>query len=284
MNQITFYRMAGLKKVWISAFLFLFFLSTSAYGVDISDAPMESKIKPAPPNIMFILDNSASMDWEFMTSEDDGTFSIEKTIRKYLFADPGDNIYKCNDFNYERTIVLTDDDKAYWKSQWSGYNKLYFNPHSQYTPWPGTDTYPMNNADLTTPYSNPIHNSSTDPSITLSETFYAVTVSENDENAAVIVDNTDEGFSTYTTGSSWVTYNGSAHNSWLEQGYTWVPSGTLSTEATFTPNIETTEDYLVYVWLPCRDEDYINTESNVTVNHNNGSDSYIMNQRSTCFS
>ena len=38
--------------------------------VDISDIPLDAKLRPNPPSIMFVLDDSGSMDWEFAT--DDG--------------------------------------------------------------------------------------------------------------------------------------------------------------------------------------------------------------------
>lgn len=261
---MIFYKRSGLKKVWKSAALFLFFLSTSAYGVDISDDPMETKMEAAPPNIMFILDNSGSMNWEFMTSENNGTFSIGETAHEYLFPDPGDNVYASGNDN---GTVLENDDKAYWKSQWSGYNKLYYNPHSRYTPWPGTSTYTTNDADLRTPYSNPIHNSDTDPSITLSGEF--VTIGD----VTVIMDSADAGSATYSGSSVWLiinddtayngTFNGISNSSLL--GFC------TDCAATITPQITVPGDYRVYIWRP--NNSSLNENAKITVNYNNGTSS-----------
>ena len=54
--------------------------------LDISDTPLDARFRAAPANIMFLLDDSGSMDWEFMTSEDDGTFQNYE----YVFDDPGE--------------------------------------------------------------------------------------------------------------------------------------------------------------------------------------------------
>ncbi len=63
----------------------------AARAVQISDEPMETQVQSAAANIMFILDNSGSMDWEFLTQGTDGKF--EGNI-EYVFSDPGgDNTY-----------------------------------------------------------------------------------------------------------------------------------------------------------------------------------------------
>ena len=96
--------------------------------VSASDVPANAAVKPAPPLIMFLLDDSGSMDWEFMTSEDDQRFN-------------GDGyVFPCNVI--EKTYAdstypaLTTAERRLWKSQWSGYNRIYFNPTVTYTPWP----------------------------------------------------------------------------------------------------------------------------------------------------
>ena len=46
----------------------------SSACVDISDIPLDARFQAAPANIMFLLDDSGSMNWEFLTKEDDGIF------------------------------------------------------------------------------------------------------------------------------------------------------------------------------------------------------------------
>jgi type IV pilus assembly protein PilY1 len=96
--------------------------------VSASDVPANAAVKPAPPLIMFLLDDSGSMDWEFMTSEDNQRFN-------------GDGyVFPCNVI--EKTYAdstypaLTTTERRLWKSQWSGYNRIYYNPAVTYTPWP----------------------------------------------------------------------------------------------------------------------------------------------------
>ena len=101
--------------------------------LDISDVPLDTQLQAAPANIMFVIDDSGSMDWEFMTTETEGIFGGNY----YIFDDPG------GDNNYGN--ILTASGRAQWKSQWHGYNKMYYKPSINYTPWPGlTDANPDN--------------------------------------------------------------------------------------------------------------------------------------------
>ena len=122
-----------------------------AHAIDISDNPMETQVQSAAANIMFVLDNSGSMDWEFMTSSTDGKF--EGNI-EYLFDDPGDNNYPAWDGN---GTILTGANRGKWKSQWSGYNKVFYDPSMVYLPWPQTSSYAFIDADISTPMSNPVN-------------------------------------------------------------------------------------------------------------------------------
>lgn len=106
---------------------------------NISDFPLDIQTRPAPPNIMFVLDDSGSMDWEFMTNQNNGVFSnIE-----YIFDDPGNhNNYQSGSFN--DILGRNDSDQVdnvgelkRWKSQWFAYNKMYYNPSLEYRVWPG---------------------------------------------------------------------------------------------------------------------------------------------------
>ena len=263
----------GLIKNWkfiIFSLFFIVYFSSVGFCIDISDNPMDTKVQAAPPNIMFILDNSGSMDWEFMTEDSDGKFIISGSTHEYLFPDSGDNVYSSYDSN---GTVLVGTDKEYWKSQWSGYNKVYFNPHSTYTPWPATSKYSMDDADLETPYSNPVHTSSGDPSITLKDTFYTIAGGSD----TVIVDNQDGSPAFSTTGT------------WSESGLEpeWpdpesdpsccsIYTSSLGT-AKFTPDIPTTGDYKVYVWWNC----YSSRDSNakITIKHSGGTDIVYQNQK-----
>jgi len=98
--------------------------------VDIADTPLSSQIQAAPANVMFILDDSGSMDWEMMTNESDGLFNVGSYEFAYVF-NMGDN----EDYS-TGTDELSGDYKRYWKSQFFDYNKMYYNPKIVYKPWP----------------------------------------------------------------------------------------------------------------------------------------------------
>ena len=117
--------------------------------LEISDTPLDARFQPAPPSIMFVLDDSGSMNWEVMTSESDGTFEG----KYYVFDDPGDNVYSSTLYS---TNYLSSTNRKKWKSQWSGYNRMYYNPRTIYAPWPT-----MGPADPVTPRSHPYHASPT---------------------------------------------------------------------------------------------------------------------------
>jgi len=138
-------------------FLLVMAYTWTANAVDISNKPMETIIQAAPPNIMYVYDNSGSMDWEFMTEEHDGLFCNGEPdwwdCALYIFRD--EDYDPDPDHNYTWGNNLFENDwERMWKSQWNGYNKIYYNPNMTYNPWPN-----MQNADIVTPRSNPFRSS-----------------------------------------------------------------------------------------------------------------------------
>lgn len=84
----------------------------------ISDLPLETISKGSPANIMFVFDDSGSMLWEMMTpGEDQGLF------------DGYHGLFEGH--------KLPENRRMEWKSQWFGYNRMYYNPGVYYRPWPG---------------------------------------------------------------------------------------------------------------------------------------------------
>ncbi len=90
----------------------------------IADVPLDTRIRPQPAVIMFVLDDSGSMDWEFMTEESNGVFGDN-----YYLFDTSDNVYSYNSYG-----IISGDEKREWKSQWADYNKMYYNPDVTYNP------------------------------------------------------------------------------------------------------------------------------------------------------
>jgi len=150
----------------------------------LADVPLETQLQAAPANIMFVLDNSGSMDWEFSTTESFGLFEWEY----YIFDNPGDNVFGGK--------ILDATQRRKYKSQWSGYNKMYYNPTVEYLTWPLGDGTRFADADINNPRSNP--ESAAHPlNMNISFVTMAATVdiinahyfTWNDTNADTIVDN-----------------------------------------------------------------------------------------------
>ena len=123
----------------------------SAHAVDISDVPLESALITPPPILMFVLDNSASMNLEFMTDAPQGLLNGAC----YLFPDSA--YQPAPDHLLGRNHALTVEDRRLWQSQWAGYNRLYYSPQWHYAPWPSTPTNFFAPADMQQPASDPLH-------------------------------------------------------------------------------------------------------------------------------
>lgn len=137
-----------------------------ATAVTLSEIPLEVSYTAAPPVVMFLFDDSTSMDWELMTQETDGVIIPGSEPRHYLFNDTKE----INAWLFD-TSYLHGSDKDIWKIQWSGYNAIYYSPFITYDPWPNTSGVgKLENASMTDPYTDPI---STNNRITidLSDTF-----------------------------------------------------------------------------------------------------------------
>ena len=212
--------------------------------VDIPDIPLDAWFRSAPANVMFVLDDSGSMDWEFMTTGGDGLFD---NYYYYVFdeAAPGDNVYG---------RVLPDDKRMKWQSQWAGHNKLYYDPAVDYQPWPnhvaGDPALTLPDADPNTPRSHPTHTGS--PTFDLNATYHQY----GSGTSAIAVNDQDSGFSktaggaggggqtllsTGFEGDPWD--DGFQGNSWNRDDE-WQSSGTYSALATQNEGGNLTSDDL----------------------------------------
>ncbi len=95
---------------------------------NLSDVPLETQVEAAPPVVMLLMDDSGSMDWSHLCPEDNGKFS---GYSNYDSVDP------------------------YWKSQYAGYNGIYYDPDQEYLPWPDSASTEYDNADMDTPRHHP---------------------------------------------------------------------------------------------------------------------------------
>ncbi len=127
-------------------------------GIELSDIPMFTRVLPPPPNIMFVLDDSGSMNFDILVREGyDGSFPnpINPPDQRglcYLFDDVGDNIFKASD---HPDWYAGSEDRKYWKSQWYAVNAMYYNPNVNYEPWPSHGNNIFTNADVDNPKSHP---------------------------------------------------------------------------------------------------------------------------------
>ena len=136
----------------------------------IPDVPLETIAEQAPPMLMFIIDNSGSMDAEIMTGENFGNFDNDVWYDfldlysnfSYVFTAGDEHIYGDDEalegrsltfsilgleFNIDLDLIKEHFVKGHWVllSQWYEYNKLYYNPNITYTSWPNKlDANPTN--------------------------------------------------------------------------------------------------------------------------------------------
>ena len=111
-------------------------LMTSAAPGTLSDAPM-FLTNPVEPNILFMVDDSGSMDWGLMTGESSGVMNLGCA---YYYVQPAAD----NDYYWivptESALQAQGESAPYggvWRGWSSDYNKVYYDPQVTYTPWAG---------------------------------------------------------------------------------------------------------------------------------------------------
>ncbi|MDA3789562.1 MAG: PilC/PilY family type IV pilus protein [Desulfobacula sp.] len=164
--------------------------------ITIADAPLETPFSVSSVNVMFVLDDSGSMDWEMLVTTDaennpDGLFMVDGVEKYYLYdevkevidyqGDPDDslNLYPLQNYG---NAYLEGNDRALWKSQWAGHNKMYYDPLIDYTPWYTTDNS-LVDADPDNPRFHPWNPA---PTVGMSTNF--VTISGESESTLIADD------------------------------------------------------------------------------------------------
>ncbi len=111
-------------------------LSVAAAPGTLSDTPM-FLTNPVEPNILFMVDDSGSMDWGVMTTENSGLINLGC---EYYYAQPAAD----NDYYWivpsEAGLAAQGIAAPYsgvWRAWNSVYNKVYYDPTVTYMPWPG---------------------------------------------------------------------------------------------------------------------------------------------------
>ncbi len=207
---------------------------------DISDQPLDTIQTGAPANIVFVIDDSGSMDWEIMTSENDGKFENYE----YIFDDPGDHVYKTG--TNSQILEEDEEDRKLWKSQWYIINKMYYNPKMYYIPWPT-----LTDADPDNPRSHPIQST---PTFDINATFDTV-------GQAYIVENEgtfDENDIFLPSGGTRFVVTGTWRRSSVDYWHGPDParsiySNDLGATATWTTALPAAGDYEVLAWWTATD-------------------------------
>ncbi len=110
-------------------------VALSAPGT-LADSPLFLS-NAVEPNILFMLDDSGSMDWGLMTTENSGIMVVGC---RYFYAQPAPD----NDYFW---VLATEEELksrgvaapygGVWRAWNKDYNRLYYDPNVTYTPWPG---------------------------------------------------------------------------------------------------------------------------------------------------
>ena len=177
--------------------------------VVISDIPLAASSVAAPANIMFIVDDSGSMQYSTMIAGvDNGVFCIGGTGESCSGGSSYTGVFDDSGWN-----MIPEDYRKLWKSQWYEYNKMYYNPNVTYEPWPDVvniseelaaddttiDKLAYDDADTDAPRLHPL---SDDSVLVLADEF----TSFDEEGAeSTIIDDRDNGFS-WSGASDWTAY------------------------------------------------------------------------------
>ncbi|MCB1644143.1 MAG: cadherin domain-containing protein [Pseudomonadales bacterium] len=108
--------------------------NTVEFDYQLAQTPLELPIGPEP-NVLLVNDDSGSMDWDILTDQTNGLyyFSSGNYLNYVMKATAGSS-----------TSVAPSEESApnagLWRLRSSDYNKIYYNPQSQYKPWEGLDT------------------------------------------------------------------------------------------------------------------------------------------------
>jgi type IV pilus assembly protein PilY1 len=147
-----------LMILFLNAFLatvFLIGIPDSA-GMDLADEPLSAKSRPAPPNIMFLLDDSTSMTFEVLIKgKYDGRYPrIENETGEdgffYIFD------YLNDDAITDAARYMGTEGRKFWQSQYYDTNVIYYNPETRYEPWPGYAGRQFEPSDKENPKPHPV--------------------------------------------------------------------------------------------------------------------------------
>ena len=114
-------------------------LYVSAAPGTLADSPLFLTNK-SEPNIFFMTDDSGSMDWEITTDESSGVMVPAGNWWSWVYVfDETDNQYNNWFYTIPSDDNVADQAEGVWRARTHLYNKMYYNPKTNYKVWPGVD-------------------------------------------------------------------------------------------------------------------------------------------------
>jgi type IV pilus assembly protein PilY1 len=153
--------------------------------MDLADEPLLAKIKPAPANIMFLLDDSSSMTFEVLIK---GTYEgryphpengSEESGYFYVFD------YLNDGAPADSSGYMGIEDRKLWRSQYFDQNFIYYDPHVSYEPWPVYPGLKLISANKDQPKSHPIKKGA--QTLNLDEESYTIDLIRPDGTASNLI-------------------------------------------------------------------------------------------------
>ncbi|MDH3490979.1 MAG: PilC/PilY family type IV pilus protein [Gammaproteobacteria bacterium] len=131
-------------------------VTASAAPGTLADTPLFLS-NSVEPNILFMLDDSGSMDWGLMTPENNGIMRISCD---YHHVQPASDIGSRRVLPTEAAVAALGIAAPYggvWRGWSKDYNRLYYDPTVTYTPWAGENASgsPYTSANPTATWLNP---------------------------------------------------------------------------------------------------------------------------------
>ncbi len=148
--------MARVRAMLQSLLLTGAILGATTANADVAQSPLLVS-GDAPPNIMFVLDDSGSMHWEYIPDAVGNRYNR----RPFVYPQPR-GVYGAGDYTYpcdgtRRYFVPTFDDDNWHNVQLRSHttNPQYYNPDITYRPWVDANGQPLADADPENALYNP---------------------------------------------------------------------------------------------------------------------------------
>lgn len=135
-------RTPGRVRVKIAAMLVVLGISGPSISIGAEPGPLADTplflSNSADPNILFLLDDSGSMDWGLMTTEYNGVMRIG--CSSFFYTQPSSvNSYESDWSTYIAPTEEAHPGHGAWRAWSTAYNKLYYDPNTTYVPWSAGD-------------------------------------------------------------------------------------------------------------------------------------------------